>query len=181
MAHQLWWRDAVQRAKVALTATGSGEAPAQTQPSHQIDLDEQVARLVQQKMEELMPPPQVAGIRKHHDSEDESEWEDISEQPDSRKIQRQRFLSFWRNVNTRDGWIHQMVTAIGGHVKGRLLSKRRRKGRRRNQRTIGHLRPIRLQTPLPLRSLTHHTRESTLRPVKRPLRNARSWDAKRSG
>ena len=30
-----------------------------------------------------MPPPQVAGIRKRHDSEDESEWEDISEQPDS--------------------------------------------------------------------------------------------------
>ena len=47
-------------------ATGSDEAPGQTQPSHQIDFDEQVAWLVQQKMEEF-------GIRKHHDSEEESE------------------------------------------------------------------------------------------------------------
>ena len=40
-------------------ATGSGEAAAQTQPSRQIDLDEQVPRLMQQKMEEMLTPPQV--------------------------------------------------------------------------------------------------------------------------
>ena len=32
-------------------ATGSGEAPMQTQPSHQMGLDKQVARSVQQKMD----------------------------------------------------------------------------------------------------------------------------------
>ena len=72
-----------QRSLSLVTGSGEAPAPAQTQPSHQIDLVEQVALLVQQKMEELIPLPQVAGIRKHHDSEDESEWEDISEQPDS--------------------------------------------------------------------------------------------------
>ena len=48
-----------------------------------MDLDEQVARLVQQKMAEMLPPPSFTGKGKHQDSDDESEWEDLSDQPDS--------------------------------------------------------------------------------------------------
>ena len=64
-------------------ATGSGEAAAHIQPSCQIDLDKQVVRLVQQKIEEMLPPPQFTGKPRLHDSDDESEWEDLSDQPES--------------------------------------------------------------------------------------------------
>ena len=47
-------------------ATGSGDA-ALVPPARQMDLDEQVARLNQQKIAEMLPPPPFTSKRKRHD------------------------------------------------------------------------------------------------------------------
>ena len=52
-------------------------------PARQMDFDEQVARLVQHKMAEMLPPPPFTSKRKRHDSDNELEWKDLSDQPGS--------------------------------------------------------------------------------------------------
>ena len=153
-------------------ATGSGKEVVQTQLSRQMDLDEQVARLVQQKMEEMLPPLQVTGKRKGHDSEDESEWKDLSDQPESSDdSETEAFVVPKKRQKKKRAYSSDGDAFIQGRVRRRLSAKRPRR-RRRNQGNISHLRLILLQTPLPPRSLTPHMRESMPRPVQRPPRNA---------
>ena len=87
-------------------------------PAQRIDLDEQVARLVQEKLAELLPLPSTSTRRheqRQQDSDDKYEWDDLSDQPESsdnnsgtevfvaprKRKHKKRVVSFDRDAYTR--------------------------------------------------------------------------------